>query len=109
MAPRTREGGAETEQGGGDRMATKNSGFHTRLVHAGARCAGGCLGNPSVPAPGGGAVATTSRGEGRAECVGCGLARDWERAGITDGLVRYAVGIEDVEDLLADLEQALQA
>jgi methionine-gamma-lyase len=30
-------------------------------------------------------------------------------AGITDGLVRYSVGIEDVEDLLADLEQAMAA
>jgi methionine-gamma-lyase len=30
-------------------------------------------------------------------------------AGITDGLVRYAVGIEDVEDLLNDLDQALAA
>jgi methionine-gamma-lyase len=29
-------------------------------------------------------------------------------AGFSDGLVRYAVGIEDVEDLLADLEQAIQ-
>lgn len=28
-------------------------------------------------------------------------------SGITDGLVRYAVGIEDVEDLLNDLDQAL--
>jgi len=28
-------------------------------------------------------------------------------AGITDGLVRYSVGIEDVEDLIADLEQAI--
>jgi methionine-gamma-lyase len=28
-------------------------------------------------------------------------------AGITDGLVRFAVGIENVEDILADLEQAL--
>ena len=28
-------------------------------------------------------------------------------AGITDGLVRYAVGIEDTDDLLADLDQAL--
>ena len=27
--------------------------------------------------------------------------------GITDGLVRISVGIEDVDDLLADLEQAL--
>jgi methionine-gamma-lyase len=29
------------------------------------------------------------------------------KAGITDGLVRYSVGIEDVEDLINDLEQAL--
>jgi methionine-gamma-lyase len=29
------------------------------------------------------------------------------KAGITDGLVRYSVGIEDVEDLISDLEQAL--
>lgn len=30
-------------------------------------------------------------------------------AGITDGLVRYSVGIEDVDDLIADLRQALEA
>ncbi len=30
-------------------------------------------------------------------------------AGFTDGLVRYAVGIEDAADLIADLEQALAA
>jgi methionine-gamma-lyase len=30
------------------------------------------------------------------------------QAGITDGLVRLAVGIEDLEDLLADLDQALE-
>ena len=30
-----------------------------------------------------------------------------ERIGITDGLVRISVGIEDVEDILADLDQAL--
>ena len=29
------------------------------------------------------------------------------KAGITDGLVRYSVGIEDVDDLIGDLEQAL--
>lgn len=29
------------------------------------------------------------------------------RSGITDGLVRLSVGIEDVEDIIADLEQAL--
>jgi cystathionine beta-lyase/cystathionine gamma-synthase len=32
-----------------------------------------------------------------------------ERMGVTDGLVRFSVGIEDVEDLVADLEQALEA
>jgi cystathionine beta-lyase/cystathionine gamma-synthase len=30
------------------------------------------------------------------------------RIGITDGLIRISVGIEDVEDLLADLDQALR-
>lgn len=30
-----------------------------------------------------------------------------EKAGITEGLVRFSVGIEDVEDIIADLEQAL--
>jgi cystathionine beta-lyase len=30
-----------------------------------------------------------------------------ERTGLTEGLVRLSVGIEDVEDLIADLEQAL--
>ncbi len=30
-----------------------------------------------------------------------------QKAGITDGLVRLSVGIEDVEDLLADLDKAL--
>ncbi|MFZ4985088.1 MAG: trans-sulfuration enzyme family protein, partial [Blastocatellia bacterium] len=30
------------------------------------------------------------------------------RLGITDGLVRISVGIEDVEDIIADLDQALQ-
>ena len=32
-----------------------------------------------------------------------------ERVGITDGLVRLSVGLEDVEDLIADLRQALDA
>lgn len=32
---------------------------------------------------------------------------DREKAHITDGLVRFAVGIEDVEDIIADLDQAL--
>jgi methionine-gamma-lyase len=30
-----------------------------------------------------------------------------EKAGITDGLVRFAVGIENIEDIIADLDQAL--
>lgn len=30
-----------------------------------------------------------------------------QKAGISDGLVRYSVGIEDVEDLISDLEQGL--
>ncbi len=39
-----------------------------------------------------------------------GMSRDQRlEAGITDGLVRYSVGIEDVADLIADLEQALDA
>jgi methionine-gamma-lyase len=37
-----------------------------------------------------------------------GMAREYRlAAGITDGLVRLSVGIEDVEDILADLDQAL--
>ncbi len=32
-----------------------------------------------------------------------------EAAGFSDGLVRYSVGIEDVEDLIADLDQAIAA
>jgi methionine-gamma-lyase len=29
------------------------------------------------------------------------------KAGITDGLIRMSVGLEDIQDLIADLEQAL--
>jgi methionine-gamma-lyase len=37
-----------------------------------------------------------------------GMSREHRlEAGITDGLVRYSVGIEDVADLIADLEQAI--
>ncbi len=32
-----------------------------------------------------------------------------QRVGITDGLVRLSVGLEDVEDLIEDLGQALDA
>ena len=35
-------------------------------------------------------------------------AADREREGITESLLRISVGIEDVEDLIADLEQALE-
>ena len=31
------------------------------------------------------------------------------KIGITDGMVRISVGIEDVDDIVADLEQALAA
>lgn len=34
---------------------------------------------------------------------------DRAKMGITDGMVRFSVGIEDVEDLMADLDQALRA
>ncbi len=34
-------------------------------------------------------------------------AAEREQMGITDGLVRLSVGIEDIDDILADLEQAL--
>jgi cystathionine beta-lyase/cystathionine gamma-synthase len=30
-----------------------------------------------------------------------------EQAGITDGLVRFSVGIENVEDIINDLKQAM--
>ena len=39
-----------------------------------------------------------------------GISPEGRRAaGFSDGLVRYSVGIEDVEDLIADLRQALDA
>jgi cystathionine gamma-synthase len=33
---------------------------------------------------------------------------EWQKAGLKENLVRYAAGIEDPEDLIADLSQALQ-
>jgi len=30
-----------------------------------------------------------------------------DRLGITDGLVRISVGLEDVDDIIADIDQAL--
>jgi len=35
-------------------------------------------------------------------------AEERARLGITDGLMRISVGIEDVEDIVGDLEQALE-
>jgi cystathionine beta-lyase/cystathionine gamma-synthase len=32
--------------------------------------------------------------------------KERERGGITDGLVRLSIGIEDTEDLIADLDNA---
>ena len=36
-------------------------------------------------------------------------AQDRKRAGITDGLVRLSIGLEDVDDLICDLETALKS
>jgi len=47
-----------------------------------------------------GPPATTSH----VECT----AQERAAMGIPEGLIRYSVGIEDVDDLLADLTQALQ-
>ncbi len=33
---------------------------------------------------------------------------DREKFGLTDGLVRFSVGIEDVEDLIEDVKNTLQ-
>ena len=30
-----------------------------------------------------------------------------DRIGVTEGLIRFSVGIEDIEDIIADIEQAL--
>ena len=45
-------------------------------------------------------------GRWRQDMLGVPAAEQRARLGITDGLVRISVGIEDVEDLVADLEQA---
>ena len=36
-------------------------------------------------------------------------AAEREALGIPEGLIRYSTGIEDIDDLLADLDQALEA
>ena len=38
----------------------------------------------------------------------CVPKEEREKQGVTEGLLRLSVGIEDTEDLLADLEQALE-
>ena len=35
-------------------------------------------------------------------------AEERKRQGIADGLIRFSVGIEETEDLIADIEQALE-
>jgi cystathionine gamma-synthase len=47
-----------------------------------------------------GPPATTSH----VECT----AEEREALGIPEGLIRYSVGIEDTDDLIADLQQALE-
>ena len=48
------------------------------------------------------------------EGVDTGTASDeapWEirkKVGITDGLIRLSIGIEDIDDILADIEQAIE-
>ncbi len=45
-----------------------------------------------------------------ASTTSIGIPREHrERAGITDGLIRVSVGLEDVEDVIADFDQALAA
>lgn len=34
--------------------------------------------------------------------------QDRHKSGITDGLIRMSVGLEDINDILSDLDQALQ-
>ena len=34
--------------------------------------------------------------------------KEKEAMGLTDSLVRFSVGIEDIEDLISDLEQAIR-
>jgi len=35
-------------------------------------------------------------------------AEERKRQGIADGLIRFSVGIEEVQDLMADIDQALE-
>ncbi|NIN66548.1 MAG: cystathionine gamma-synthase family protein [Anaerolineae bacterium] len=53
-----------------------------------------------------GAVDTVAGPPGTTSHVEC-TAEEREALGIPEGLIRYSVGIEETEDLMADLEQAL--
>ena len=54
-----------------------------------------------------GAVETIAGPPATTSHVECSPAERAEM-GIPEGLIRYSVGIEDTEDLIADLQQALQ-
>ena len=54
-------------------------------------------------------AATRSSSTRRGSRTASSTRRRVRRAGITDGLLRLAVGLEDVHDLWLDLEQALAA
>ena len=78
------------------------------VVRRGDRAAGAVMRNLTVP------LETTSLGgvetliSHPATMTHAALGEEGRRKiGLTDGMVRISVGIEDVEDLLADLEQAL--
>ena len=46
--------------------------------------------------------------EGKTPLIRCILLKDQQKAiGINDGLIRLSVGIEDIEDLIKDFDQAL--
>jgi cystathionine gamma-synthase len=55
-----------------------------------------------------GAVETVAGPPATTSHVEC-TAEERERMGIPEGLIRYSVGVEDAEDLIADLAQALTA
>ena len=87
-------------------MDTRSKGFNTKLVHAGIReDAYGSVHLAGLAVSLGGVETLISH---PASMTHAGMARaDRLAGGITDGLVRLSIGIEDVEDILSDLEQAL--
>ena len=52
-------------------------------------------------------VADTKTGMAVVTVVDLHLPEERLRMGITDGLIRLSVGLEEVEDIIADLDQAL--